>query len=249
MEKVNIIFGSSTFVSMRESKLLNKNIIEFDTVFSVADLSKLDNYEFVLPKDIYHKELTCSFTKEIKRLNEAISKNNDIRIWTSHFDINSYLLFLYLCNYLKNKDCNLYVVYSDEYDKNCDSPACMKANELEELIKLEHKLSKTEILEYSKEWQIIKNKKSDMRILENKKVKFVSFDYYNEEILNLLKELGEVKIVRLAALFMNNHYLQDLVVSYFIERLINDGKIKIINYGERFFENVIIISDKEKCIK
>lgn len=118
----------------------------------------------------------------------------------------------------------------------------MRETELEELAKLEHKLSKKEIRNYSNEWQIIKNKKSDMRILENKKVKSVSFDYYNEEILNLLKELGEVKTVRLVGLFMNNHYLQDLVVSYFVDRLINNGKIKVIKYGERFFENVIAIN-------
>lgn len=242
MEKVNIIFGASTFVTMKDSKLLNNNIIEFDTVFSVADLSNLDNYELALPKDIYNENIYYSFNNEIKKLNEAINNNKEIRIWTSHFDINSYLLLLYLCNYLKDKDCNLYVVFSDEYDENIYSPACMRENELEELIKLEHKLSKEEIKEYSKEWQIIKNKKSDMRILENKKVKLVSFDYYNEEILNLLKELGEVKIVRLVGLFMNNHYLQDLVVSYFVDRLINNGKIKVIKYGERFFENVIAIN-------
>ena len=42
---------------------------------------------------------------------------------------------------------------------------------------------------------------------------------------------------------MNNNYLQCLLVSYFIDRLIKDGKIKIVKYGERFFENVIIIND------
>lgn len=242
MEKVNIIFGASTFVTMKDSKLLNNNIIEFDTVFSVADLSNLDNYELALPKDIYKENIYYSFNNEIKKLNEAINNNKEIRIWTSHFDINSYSLFLYLCDCLKDKDCNLYVVFSDEYDENCYSPACMRENELEELTKLEHKLSKDQIRKHSNEWQIIKNKKSDMRILENKKVKLVSFDYYNEEILNLIKELGEVKIVRLVGLFMDNHYLQDLVVSYFVDRLINEEKIKVIKYGERFFENVVAIN-------
>lgn len=242
MEKVNIIFGASTFVTMKDSKLLNNNIIEFDTVFSVADLSNLDNYELALPKDIYKENIYYSFNNEIKKLNEAINNNKEIRIWTSHFDINSYSLFLYLCDCLKDKDCNLYVVFSDEYDENCYSPACMRENELEELTKLEHKLSKDQIRKHSNEWQIIKNNKSDMRILENKNVKLVSFDYYNEEILNLIKELGEVKIVRLVGLFMDNHYLQDLVVSYFVDRLINEEKIKVIKYGERFFENVVAIN-------
>lgn len=247
MKKVNIIFGSSTFVTMRKSNLLNNKVIQFfanlNSVFSIADLSKITDFKVILPKGVYSEKIEYSFEEKIIELDEMISKNNDIRIWTSHFDVDSYLLFLYLCNYLKDKDCNLYVVFSDEYDKNCYSPACMKVNQLEELIKLEHKLSKEEILEYSKEWQKIKQSKSDMRILENNKVKFVSFDYYNEEILNLLKVLGEVKIVKLAASFMDNNYLQCLVVSYFIERLIDDGKIKVINYGERFFENVITINE------
>ena len=30
-----------------------------------------------------------------KKLNEAINNNKEIRIWTSHFDINSYSLFLF----------------------------------------------------------------------------------------------------------------------------------------------------------
>lgn len=243
MKKVNIIFGSSTFVTMREGNLLNNNIIEFDTIFSVVDLSGVDNYEFLLPKEIYNESKICSFSAEIKRLNDAINNKEDIRIWTSHFDINSYLLFLYLCNYLKDKDCNLYVVYSDEYDEKYLSPSLMKSDELENLIKLEHKLSKNEILNFAKEWEIIKNNKSDMRILEDKIVKLVSFDYYNEEILSLLKELGEVKIVKLVALFLNNYYLQDLVVCYFIDRLINNRKIKILKYGDRFFENVITINE------
>ena len=243
MKKINVIFGASTFITMKDSKLLNDNIIEFDTVFSVADLSNLDNYALDLPKDIYNENINYSFSNEIKRLNKAINNNKEIRIWTSHFDINSYSLFLYLCDYLKDRDCNLYVVYSDEYNKNCYSPACMKESELEKLVKLEHKLSKQEIIEHSKEWQKIKSKESDMRILENKKVKLVSFDYYNEEILNLLKELGEVKIVRLVGLFMSNHYLQDLVVSYLVDKLINNGKIKVIKYGESFFENIIAINE------
>lgn len=45
MNKTNVIFGASTFVTMRESDLLNKDIIKFDTVFSVADLSNIDDFE------------------------------------------------------------------------------------------------------------------------------------------------------------------------------------------------------------
>lgn len=204
MKKINIVFGSSTFITMKKSNILNNNIIEFDTIFSVADLSNLDNYELILPKEIYNNNI-YSFVKEINKLNKLIDNNKEIRIWTSHFEINSYLLFLYLCNYLKDENCNLYVVFSDEYNKDCYSPSCMNKNELEELINFEHKLSK-------------------------------------QEILNLLKELGEVKIVTLVGLFMSNHIIQDLIICYFINRLINDKKIKITKYGNRFFENIITIN-------
>lgn len=87
MKKINVIFGASTFITMKDSKLLNDNIIEFDTVFSVADLSNLDNYALDLPKDIYNENINYSFSNEIKRLNKAINNNKEIRIWTSHFDI------------------------------------------------------------------------------------------------------------------------------------------------------------------
>lgn len=180
MKKINIVFGASTFITMKKSNILNNNIIEFDTIFSVADLSNLDNYELILPKEIYNNNI-YSFVKKINKLNKLIDNNKEIRIWTSHFEINSYLLFLYLCNYLKDENCNLYVVFSDEYNKDCYSPSCMNENELEELINFEHKLSKQEIIEYSRNWQNIIISRSDMRILENKKVKLVSFDYYNQE--------------------------------------------------------------------
>lgn len=239
MNKCNIVFGSSTFMTMSKSKIL-KNIIEFDTIFSTSDISNIDNYEIILPSDIY-KENIYSFKREIKGLNKYIDKKYDIRIWTSHYDINSYLLMSYLCNYLKDKDCNIYVVYSELYN-DCYSPACMNINELEELSKLEYKLSEEDIIKYIELWNKIIHNKSDMRILENNEVKLVSYDYYNDEILNLLNELGDVKISRLVLMFMKEHYLQDLIISYLIERLIKDNKIKIIKYEERFFDNIITLN-------
>lgn len=239
MNKCNIVFGSSTFMTMSKSKIL-KNVIEFDTIFLTSDISNIDNYEIILPSDIY-KENIYSFKKELKRLNKLIDKKYDIRIWTSHYDINSYLLMSYLCNYLKDKDCNIYVVYSELYN-DCYSPACMNINELEELSKLEYKLSEEDIIKYIELWNKVIHNKSDMRILENNEVKLVSYDYYNDEILNLLNELGDVKISKLVCMFMKDHYLQDLVISYLIERLIKDNKIKIIKYEERFFENIITLN-------
>ena len=98
MNKVNVIFGGSTFVTLRESDLLNNNIIQFfsnfNCVFSVANLSKIDDFKVVLPKGVYSEKIEYSFEDKINKLDEAINNNEDIRIWTSHYDIESYLLFL-----------------------------------------------------------------------------------------------------------------------------------------------------------
>ena len=133
MNKLNIISGLSTYHTMKECDYLKDNILMFDIPFSLIDLSTTKEMEVILPKDIYHKEIKYSFKESIDKLKSYIQNNKDIRIWTSHYEINSYLLMLYICNYLQNKDCNIYVVFSDEYNKDCYSPTCMNAPELNKL--------------------------------------------------------------------------------------------------------------------
>ncbi len=52
----------------------------------------------------------------------------------------------------------------------------------------------------------------------------VSFDYYNNIILDKLKELSEVKVVRLVDKLMNNIHLYDTIFTYLISRLIIEKK-------------------------
>lgn len=240
----NLINGHSLDLTMNESKILN-NIIEFNSSFSVADLTNIEKNEVILPKEIYRQMYKYNFFEKIEQLDRAINNNEKIRIWTSHFDVDSYLLFLYLCDYLKDKDCNLFVLYSDDYNEYCYSPSCMDCEELENLSKLEHKLTNEEIREFSKIWQYIKSKKGDMRILEDKKIKLVSFDYYNEILLNILKEQGEITICRLTALFMMEHHISEMIVCYLIKRLINQNKIRITKISdERYFLNKVELVKK-----
>ena len=154
-------------------------------------------------------------------------------------------MFLYVCNYFSNIECNLYVLFSDEFDKECYSPSCMNENELEELSKLEHKLTKEEIKKYSNEWKEIINDNLDMRIIENNKVKSVTFDYYNDIILNKLNELGEVKMVSLVGRLMSDIHLYDTVFTYLIYRLIKEEKIIVIGKDERYWKSIIKIKKEE----
>ncbi len=155
-------------------------------------------------------------------------------------------MFLYVCNYFSNIDSDLYVLFSDEFDKECYSPSCMNENELEELSKLEHRLTKEEIQKYSNEWKEIISDNLDMRIIENNKVKSVTFDYYNDIILNKLNELGEVKMVSLVGRLMSDIHLYDTVFTYLIYRLIKEEKIIVTGKDERYWKSIIKTKKEEK---
>ena len=81
-----------------------------------------------------------------------------------------------------------------------------------------------------------------MRIMENNNVKCVSFDYYNDTILDLLKELGEVKTIKLVARLMANIYFSDIFLTYLIDRLIKENKIIITNKENRLWKSTIRIN-------
>lgn len=249
-----IVYGDSLCHTINQCDFIKgSKIIKFDKFLSFADLSNIDKNIIKLSEDfcesiyheIYHKFETEESIEELnKELDEAANTNSKIRIWTTHQEIESYLTLLYVCYYLFNST-NLYVVFSDEYDKEYYTPACMNELELEKLEKMEHKLSKEEILAYALEWKKILNKNSEMRIIEEGKVKCVSFDYYNNVILNRLKELGEVKVVTLSANLMKDYHMYDIFISYLIKRLIKSNEIIIVEEGSRLWNSIVTVAEKK----
>lgn len=243
-----VVFGDSLCHEIKISNFSQNNtIVKFEPLFSICDLSNIDKHILTLndeycdliSSEIYDVSNTYSLKNINNDLEESVKNKNKIRIWTTHNQIDSYLMFIYVCNYFSNTDSDLYVLFSDEFDKECYSPSCMNENELEELSKLEHKLTKNEIKKYSNEWNEIINDNLDMRIIENNKVKSVTFDYYNDIILNKLNELGEVKMVSLVGRLMSDIHLYDTVFTYLIYRLIKEEKIIITNNDERYWKSTI----------
>lgn len=248
MENITeIVFGDSLCHEIKISKFSKNNtIVKFEPLFSICNLSNVDKHIVTLNDDyclisseIYDVSNTYSLKNIINVLEESVKNNNKIRIWTTHNQIDSYLMFLYVCDYFSNIEYDLYVLFSDEFDKECYSPSCMNEKELEELSKLEHKLTKEEIRKHSNEWKEIINDNLDMRIIENNKVKSVTFDYYNDIILNKLNELGEVKMVSLVSRLMSDIHLYDTVFIYLIYRLIKEEKIIIISKDKKYWKSVI----------
>jgi len=240
MEKcVEIVLRGSDSLTLENAKL-NNQIIDFNVEFAISNLSKINEYSIILPKLIYNEEIMLNFSECIKELEKYIDEGYNIRIWTSHYDINSYILLLYICNYLKDKLDNIKVIYSDDYDKNMYSIGYMKTEEIKNLLSFEHTLLKEDIRKLSKEWEKIKEKNSELRIIEKGKVKSVAYDYFDNEISKIINK-EQTSIISLASRLTNKYYLSETIFIFLIKRLIDINKIRIIKQNEKYVENIIEI--------
>lgn len=236
---LDVVFGNSCYSTLKNSQL-NNNILMFNVKFNVGDLSNIENFNIKIPEKLYFERNNVYFKEEYDTIIKNIVNKNKIRIWTGRKDIYSYLIMLYISNVVKKYDYDLYVLYCDEYDENYPSPSVMNEEELRLLSKLEHKLSVKEINDNAKIWDDLVNKNTDLRVIDNNDIKSVSFDFYDNFILDNLKIMGKVKISSLVGKLMQQVYLHDNAWVYLIERLIEKHMIKInIDSSIRYFDNYV----------
>ncbi len=215
----------------------NDNIrIAFPLCLSIGNLSDIEKFDRQFLNELGSRYFGINFKEDIELIYNEIKKGSKIRIWTSHKSNDDYLLFLYLCDVLKDKLDNIYVVYSDEYNEYCWSLNCMDYLEVRQLFVKEYELSKTEINEYAKKWQQIRQVNSELRIIENRQIKNLSFNYYDEEILLRLKQKGECTIASLIGELMGDlviNDMNDLEYLYLINHLIKKNMIEITEKGDK----------------
>lgn len=242
MKTLEIVFGNSCYLTMMKSKLNVNDILMINILLNVGDISNINNYKINIPKELCLDNKNNNVKEEVAIIIDNIKQKNKIRIWTSKKEVYSYLIMLFVSNIIKEYNYELYVVYSDDYNKKCASPSSLREDELEELSNYEQKLSEKEIEDNAKLWKKLVEENSEFRVLENGKVKSVSIDYYDNIILDNLRIMGKVKMVKLVAKIMREFELQDILFVYFIERLIKKDKIKIYHDNSiRYFENQIEI--------
>lgn len=238
---VEIILGGAAFLSLKDSSFKDNNIIDFPISFSTGDLSDLDNYTIKLPKEIYEEDVIINYKDKITELMNLIDNNYKVRVWTSHCDADDYLLLLFISNYLKDKIDNIIVLYSDEYKRECYSPSTMASKELDELSTYEHILSKEEINILSEEWNRVKNENSDLRILQKGEVISINYDYFNYEIISIVDKKESISVMDIIYELIVKYHLCDSLFKFLIKRLIDAGKMKIIESNERFIRCIVTI--------
>lgn len=152
-----------------------------------------------------------------------------IRVWSSHLNCDEYCLLLYICYLFPDKTIS--VVFAEELNWYCKTVGMTSPQEVEELIKREHILTRDEISDYLAKWKKIKDENSQLRHIVNGEVMGVTFDYFDKEILEYLCNCGEIRFIAFIGELTANSVIGDSVYSlyrYLIERLINDKKITLI---------------------
>lgn len=220
IKTLEIVFGDTCSNIMKKSSLNKNTILTFNLRLNVGDISRVDD-------------------NILNIIVNNIAENNKIRVWTSKKDIYSYLLMLYISSIIEVYNYDLYVTYSDEYNIDYISPRVMNEKELENLEKIEHKLSKNELMNNTKIWKKLVKENSELRVIDNGIVKSVSMSYYDEIILETLNELGKVKIINLVATLIGKIYVCDSLIISLIERLIDENKIVIEKNSDKYFESIV----------
>lgn len=216
----------------------------------VGELKNMANYDrielkkYIIGDDYSPFKEGYRFEHEMDELKKYIEKAEKIRIWSSHLDCDDYCLLLYICHSFPCKKIS--VLFSEEYNWHCVSTSMMSEKEVPQLLEKEHLLTKNEIEEYNREWEEIVTKNAELRFMINGKVVSASIEYFDNDILSRLENLGEVNIYTLVANLMGNPiihnvYYSDYIYLYLINRLIEnklidkrivDGKtfVKIANF-------------------
>lgn len=142
---------------------------------------------------LFDKDYTIG---DISNIKLDIDFNEDIRIWTSKKSVQEYLNFLLFCKYYNG---NISVIFVDRYSSFIRTIGEIDSKEIDNLLKLEKKLSDDEKILFSIEWDTIMKDNSEIRLFSEKNIISVNYKYLNEYIkkyydknLSIEKNIGKL---------------------------------------------------------
>lgn len=215
MKTTEIVFGDASYLVINKTKFKNNNIIKLDMLFNIANLKDIDKFKYELPKGIYNEPTSYDFTKEMNLINKAIQDNQILRLWLCKNEIHYYLILLYLCFYLKNKNVTLMLCLSDEFNA---TPGGILPDDYESITP--KMLPQEQMNTYADMWEEIAKENSEMRILENDKIICSTFNYYDNLIKETLKSANNLH--KAIAQIMQKTNLDEALVKYLIKRYLKE---------------------------
>lgn len=243
---LEIVDGMSEYGVLKKSKLFEeKNIIEMALLLNVGSIKNLEQIEFKTTCDAL-----IDVKEKIENLKEKLKYHNTVRIWFSSLDSEDYNFFMfvvYLINKI-NKNIIINIINVGTIPKNDKlkygpywSLGCFSSNEIKELIQFERKLTIQEIDDISSKWKKLETENRDLRIIENKKLKSVNYEFLDKIALEELSKYEEIDEIRLIVdLMAREREKQDLggingeiIFRYRINELIKQNKIKIVRIEQK----------------
>ncbi len=236
------ILSSNSALKLLENSGNKNTKICLPLSLSIGKFNSIIPFNRSILSEIYKIKDSYDFTKQFNELKSISNNYQEIRVWSSHLDSDDYCLFLLICYLFKDKTIS--AIFSEEVNWGFTTICSVSKDQIQELEKREHILTKWEKEHYSNEWQKVVNSNKELRYMINGTVVSCNFNNLNSKILNRLKQTGKISIPKFIANLMINPIISyvifsDLVYNYLIERLENIGKIKsfVIN-DEKYIEHI-----------
>ena len=249
----HIVFGVSTSGSLKMA--IQENIICFDDIFSIAPISELHEAEGIAKRHEWldghlNMEDEESFTyekncmKTIEKLSE-IPESHPIYIWAGE-NAHEQTALMFILDQLKNHSNEIIWVNPNKlYDIRYSGE--MNSEQLTALLKDENSqtlLSKDALHEFEKQWKKLSENESMLRVWEDGKVKTVQVSYFDEFILEVVKEAGGEEDFIMAARVVGEvignleQYIGDRFIEYRIIHLALSGKLTLqgVPKGMRYYK-------------
>ena len=249
IKKINtleIVNGIGEYGLLKKSNLFKEeNIIDMSLLLNVGHINNLENLE---------NKITCNneinVKEKIDKLKEILNNYRNVRIWYSSLDSEDYNFFIFIVYLINKINKNITISQLDVGKvKKTDkikfgaywSLGCYDKLEIEGLLEFEKNLTPEEIKSITKAWKKLEQENSDLRIIENGKIKSVNYEYLDKKILEELSKHNEIDETRLVVDLMLRERTEhdmggingQIIFSYRIKELIKQNKIKIVRIEQK----------------
>ena len=189
------------------------------------------------------------YCTELKRLQELIKRDESVRIWYSNAPY-SVCGFYHLCSLLQNCENAISVVRLPEYEVRQDNTIVSYSHWGEvapevfgRYLSYEKRLSKIELKMYAWNWAELQEDNSPLRAVVNDRVLGVPEDFYDFLIWKRITEKPEQEARLIGEILGNDPIgVGDWWYAQRIEKLISQGKIKVIEDSDKKYARQICLA-------
>lgn len=177
--------------------------------------------------------------KDMKKLLSAATTGTQIRIWKSNTPYST-CGFYFICDVLRNIDCQISVVTLPEYQQVSDNEIVIYSDwgqvnpgKLYQFLPLEKQLSQSEKQMFSNRWRDLVKENAPLRAIVNGKLISVPEDFYDYIITKNIPDDGFI-MARLIGKIMGNYELgvSDSWYALRIEKMIEENKLSIVEHKD-----------------